>query len=292
MDALDIADPIAAEAIVPVRRRRRRMGVGFVLAAGWIVFVLLLAIFADVLPIQSPTDADFLAKRAPPSAEHWLGTDNLGRDELSRLVHGARISLTVGLCAPVIGAVAGGLLGLLAGYFRGRFEALVVGGVDVLLAFPPLVLALAVTAYLGQTIPNLVMILGVLGIPAFTRVARAATLSLAQREFVVAARAQGATHARILFRELLPNVALPLIAFFLLGVAVTIVVEGALSFLGLGVPPPAPSWGIMIGEGRESLDFAPRLAFMPAAAMFATVLAFNMVGDSLRALTDPRPGAL
>jgi len=132
----------------------------------------------------------------------------------------------------------------------------------------------------------------VLGIPAFTRVARAATLSLAQREFVVAARALGATHARILFRELLPNVALPLIAFFLLGVAVTIVVEGALSFLGLGVPPPAPSWGIMIGEGRESLDIAPRLAFMPAAAMFLTVLAFNMVGDSLRALTDPRPGAL
>jgi peptide/nickel transport system permease protein len=291
MAALEIADPIEAEAIVPARRRRR-MGVGFVLAAGWIVFVLLLAIFADVLPIQSPTDIDFLAKRAPPSAEHWLGTDNLGRDELSRLVHGARISLTVGLCAPVIGVIAGGFLGLLAGYFRGKFEALVIGGVDVLLAFPPLVLALAVTAYLGQTIPNLVMILGVLGIPAFTRVARAATLSLAQREFVVAARALGATHARILFRELLPNVALPLIAFFLLGVAVTIVVEGALSFLGLGVPPPAPSWGIMIGEGRESLDIAPRLAFMPAAAMFLTVLAFNMVGDSLRALTDPRPGAL
>ena len=291
MAALEIVDPIDAEAIVPVRRRRR-MGVGFVLAAGWIAFVLLLAIFADVLPIQSPTDIDFLAKRAPPSAEHWLGTDNLGRDELSRLVHGARISLTVGLCAPVIGVIAGGFLGLLAGYFRGKFEALVVGGVDVLLAFPPLVLALAVTAYLGQTIPNLVMILGVLGIPAFTRVARAATLSLAQREFVVAARALGATHARILFRELLPNVALPLIAFFLLGVAVTIVVEGALSFLGLGVPPPAPSWGIKIGEGRESLDIAPWLAFLPAIFMFLTVLAFNVIGDTLRALTDPRPGAL
>jgi peptide/nickel transport system permease protein len=291
MDALEIADPVAPEAIAPARRRRRA-GVGFVLAAGWIVLVLLLAVFADVLPIQSPTDIDFLAKRAPPSAEHLLGTDNLGRDELSRLIHGARISLTVGLCAPVIGVTVGGFLGLLAGYFRGRFEALVVGGVDVLLAFPPLVLALAVTAYLGQTIPNLVMVLGVLGIPAFTRVARAATLSLAQREFVVAARALGATHARILFRELLPNVALPLIAFFLLAVAVTIVVEGALSFLGLGVPPPAPSWGIMIGEGRESPDLAPRLAFMPAAAMFLTVLAFNMVGDTLRALTDPRPGVL
>ncbi len=198
----------------------------------------------------------------------------------------------MGLCAPVIGVTVGGVLGMLAGYFRGRFEALVVGSMDVLLAFPPLVLALAVTAYLGQTILNLVLVLGVLGIPAFTRVARAATLSLARREFVVAAQALGATHARILLRELLPNVALPLLAFFLLGVAVTIVVEGALSFLGLGVPPPTPSWGIMIGEGRESLDIAPRLAFIPAAAMFLTVLAFNMVGDTLRALTDPRPGAL
>ena len=291
MDALEIADPIAAEAIAPVRRRRR-MGVGFVLAAGWIVFVLLLAIFADVLPIQSPTDIDFLAKRAPPSAEHWLGTDNLGRDELSRLVHGARISLTVGLCAPVIGVIAGGFLGLLAGYFRGKFEALVVGGVDVLLAFPPLILALAVTAYLGQSIPNLTFILGLLSVPAFMRVARAATLTLARREFVIAAQALGATHARILLRELLPNVMLPLFAFFLLAVAVIIVAEGALSFLGLGVPPPISSWGSMIGEGRQSLEMAPRLAFIPAIAMFLTVLSFNLVGDTLRALTDPRQGAL
>jgi len=292
MDALDVADPTLPGELLAPRRRSRRLGMGFLLAAGWIALVVLVAVFADVLPLSSPTDIDFLAKRAPPSAEHWLGTDNLGRDELSRLIYGARISLSVGLLAPVIGVTAGGLLGLLSGYFRGRFEALVVGGVDVLLAFPPLVLALAVTAYLDQSVPNLVLVIGVLGIPAFTRVARASTLTLSQREFVVAARALGATHARILFRELLPNVALPLFAFFLLGVAVTIVVEGALSFLGLGVPPPAPSWGIMIGEGRESLDLAPRLAFLPAATMFLTVLAFNMVGDSLRALTDPRPGAL
>jgi peptide/nickel transport system permease protein len=135
-------------------------------------------------------------------------------------------------------------------------------------------------------------VLGVLGIPTFTRVARAVTLSLSQREFVLAARALGATHARILLRELLPNVALPSLAFFLLGVAVTIVVEGALSFIGLGVPPPAPSWGNMIAEGRESLEVAPWLAFIPAGIMFITVLAFNLVGDTLRALTDPRPGAL
>ncbi len=278
-------------ATAPVRRARQ-LGPTFWIAVGWLVLVFLLAVLAPLLPLSSPTDMDMLERRAFFSAEHWLGTDGLGRDELARLIYGARISLTVGLCAPVIGITVGGALGLLAGYFRGRFETLVVGSMDVLLAFPPMILALAVTAYLGQSILNLTFILGVLGIPAFMRVARASTLTLARREFVIAAQALGATHARILLRELLPNVFLPLLAFFLLGVAVTIVVEGALSFLGLGVPPPAPSWGSMIGEGRESLDVAPRLAFIPAIAMFLTVLAFNLVGDTLRAITDPRQGAL
>ena len=278
--------------VSPVRPRRRRVNGLFVAALVWIALIGLAAILADVLPIMSPTDMDMLGKREPPSAEHLLGTDQLGRDMLSRLIYGARISLTVGLLAPVVGLVVGGALGMMAGYLGGRFEALTVGAVDVLLAFPPLVFALAVTAYLGQSVFNLTMVIGVLSIPAFTRVARATTLSLTQREFVIAARTLGATHTRILLRELLPNVALPLLAFFLLAVAVTIVVEGALSFLGLGVPPPAPSWGSMIGEGRESLDIAPWLAFLPAGFMFVTVLAFNIVGDTLRALTDPRPGAL
>ncbi|MBR0897829.1 ABC transporter permease [Bradyrhizobium tropiciagri] len=278
------------EGTTPVRRRQ--LGMLFWIAAGWMVLVFAVAIFADLLPLPSPTDMDMLERRAPISAEHWLGTDGLGRDELSRLIYGARISLIVGLCAPMIGVTIGGALGMLAGYFRGRFESFVVGSMDVLLAFPPLILALAVTAYLGQSIFNLTCILGVLGIPAFMRVSRAATLSLARREFVIAAQALGATHARILLRELLPNVMLPLLAFFLLGVAVTIVVEGSLSFLGLGVPPPISSWGSMIGEGRESLDVAPMLAFIPAIAMFLTVLAFNLIGDTMRALTDPRQGAL
>jgi peptide/nickel transport system permease protein len=139
---------------------------------------------------------------------------------------------------------------------------------------------------------NITITLGILSIPALTRVARAATLTFAEREFVTAARALGAGHSRILARELLPNIALPLIAFFLLAVAVIIVVEGALSFLGLGVPPPTSSWGGMIAEGRDSLDTAPAIAFLPAGTMFLTVLAFNLVGDRLRALTDPRSGAL
>src|SRR5215218_6796580 len=273
-------------------RKGGRLGPLFWIAIVWIIFVFAVAIFADVLPLPSPTDMDMLERRAPFSAQHWLGTDGLGRDELARVIYGARISLIVGLCAPIIGITLGGALGLLAGYFRGRFESVVVGTMDVLLAFPPLILALAVGAYLGQSVLNLTFILGLLGVPAFMRVARAATLTLARREFVIAAQALGATHARILLRELLPNVMLPLVAFFLLAVAVTIVAEGSLSFLGLGVPPPISSWGSMIGEGRESLERAPRLAFIPAIAMFLTVLSFNLVGDSLRALTDPRQGAL
>jgi peptide/nickel transport system permease protein len=283
-----IDEDIAARPVM----RTRRLGPLFWIAAAWLIIVFAVAALADLLPLASPTDMDMLERRQPPSMGHWFGTDGLGRDELARLIYGARISLTVGLCAPVIGITIGGALGMLAGYFRGRFETLVVGGMDVLLAFPPLILALAVTAYLGQSLLHLTLIVGVLGIPAFMRVARATTLTLARREFVVAAQALGATHARILLRELLPNVFLPLLAFFLLGVAVTIVVEGALSFLGLGVPPPISSWGSMIGEGRESLEIAPRLAFIPAVTMFLTVLSFNLVGDTLRALTDPRQGAL
>jgi peptide/nickel transport system permease protein len=280
-----VARAAAAWAGVP------RFGWLFWLALAWVGVIVIAAGLADLLPLPSPTDMDMLARRAPPSLAHWLGTDRLGRDMLARLVHGARISLTVAILAPLIGLLIGGALGILAGYFRGRLETVVVGGVDVLLAFPPLVLALAVTAYLGQTIANLTYIIGVLSIPGFTRVARAVTLSVAQREFILAARAMGATELRILARELLPNVILPLLAFFLLAVAITIVVEGALSFLGLGVPPPAPSWGGMIGEGRESLETAPRIALLPALFMFLTVLSFNVVGDTLRAHTDPRQGA-
>jgi len=272
--------------------RLSRFGLGFWLAVGFLAAIVVAAALAPLLPLPSPTDMDMLERRMPPSAAHWLGTDRLGRDMLSRLIFGARISLTVGVLAPLIGLLIGGALGIIAAYVRGRLETVIVGGVDVLLAFPPLVLALAVTAYLGQTVANLTYVIGVLSIPAFSRVARAATLSLAQREFILAARAMGATELRILLRELLPNVVPPLLAFFLLAVAVTIVVEGALSFLGLGVPPPAPSWGSMIGEGRESLEIAPRIAFLPALAMFATVLACNVVGDTLRVFTDPRQGAL
>ena len=281
---LSIQDEAAS---APVRGKRK-LGFLFWLASGWVAIILALAILAPLLPLQNPVDMDMLERRAAFSWEHWLGTDSLGRDELARLIFGARVSLTVGLIAPMIGLIVGGALGLLAGYFRGRFETLVVGSMDVLLAFPPLIFALAVTAYLGQSVPNLTLILGVLGIPAFMRVARAATLTLARREFVIAAEALGASHARILLRELLPNVTLPLLAFFLLGVAVTIVVEGALSFLGLGVETDTPTWGLILADGRSFISRAWWMGVFPGLAIMLTVLSINFLGDALRDALDVR----
>jgi peptide/nickel transport system permease protein len=286
MAALDAVGTL--DAAGAVAWRRRSLGIVFWVAVAWIALVLLLALFAPLLPLADPAKMSLLARRAPPSAAHLLGTDALGRDLLARVIFGARSSLAIGLLAPLAATAAGGTLGLLAGYFRGWLATITVGASDVLLAFPPLVLALAVTAYLGQSVPNLILVLAVLTVPAVTRIARAGTLGVREREFVTAARALGASHARILLREILPNIALPLTAYFLVLVAVIITAEGILSFLGLGVPPPLPSWGSMIAEGRDSLDLAPQIAFIPAIAMFLTVLAFNLVGDRLRSLTDPR----
>jgi peptide/nickel transport system permease protein len=289
MAALDVTlEPIAD---VAVRRRRRGLGIVFWMAIGWITLVFAVALLADLLPLADPSRQTLVARLALPSAAHLLGTDALGRDILSRVIYGARASLGIGLIAPLFATLIGTVVGMAAGYFRGWFETVFIGATDVLLAFPPLVLALAIVAYLGQSVTNVIIVLAVLTAPAVTRVARAATLAVRERDFVTAARALGASHTRILRREILPNILLPIGAFFLVLVAVTIVAEGILSFLGLGVPPPAPSWGSMVADGRESLEDAAHPAFVPAGVMFLTVLAFNLVGDTLRAITDPRRGA-
>lgn len=289
MAALDAAGKIPLD-LDTVARHRRSLGIVFWSAVLWIVLILALAIFAGLLPIDNPDRQQLLARRAVPSAAHLLGTDALGRDILARCIYGARASLEIGLLAPLIATLLGTLFGTLAGYFRGPVELLTIGASDVLLAFPPLVLALAIVAYLGQSVANVTIVLAILTVPAVTRVARAATLAVREREFVTAARALGAGHPRILAREILPNIVPSLAAYFLVLVAVIIIAEGILSFLGLGVPPPMPSWGSMMAEGRESLDSAPLIAFAPAAAMFLTVLAFNLVGDTLQAITDSRRG--
>jgi peptide/nickel transport system permease protein len=223
---------------------------------------------------------------------YWLGTDTMGRDVISRLIYGARVSLAVGLLSPVIGFFLGGILGCLAGYFRGRLEALIVAAMDVILAFPGIVLLLAITFYLGPSLRNLVIALGFLTIPAFSRVARAKVLTLRDLEFIQAARLTGAGNLSILIREIIPNVIAPMSAYGLLVVSFMIMAEGALSFLGLGVPAPTPSWGGMIAEGREVLEEAPHVSMIPAGVMFLTVMAFNLIGDSLRSLAEKRTSQL
>jgi peptide/nickel transport system permease protein len=223
---------------------------------------------------------------------YWLGTDTMGRDVASRLIFGARVSLAVGLLSPLIGFFLGGLLGCLAGYYRGHMEAFIVAAMDVILAFPGIVLLLAITFYLGPSLRNLVIALGFLTIPAFSRVARAKTLTLRDLEFIQAARLSGAGNFTILVREIIPNVIAPMVAYALLVVSFMIMAEGALSFLGLGVPAPTPSWGGMIAEGREVLEEAPHVSMIPAGVMFLTVMAFNLIGDNLRSLAEKRTSQL
>lgn len=273
-------------------RRRRRLSWALALPLGWTVLVAFLAISADWLGLPDPAAQELIQRRKPPSAEYLLGTDNLGRDMLSRIIYGARTSLIVGICAPFLGFLVGGAIGMSAGYFRGKVDLLAVGFIDILLAFPALVLALTFVAYLGQSLFNVTLALGILSIPAAARVSRANTLAWANRDFVLAARTIGASNWRILTREILPNVLPAMFAFWLVAVSVIIVAEGALSFLGLGIPAPQPSWGGMIADGREALDVAPHTALIPAAVMFLTVLSLNFLGDMVRNMVDPRRSAL
>ena len=268
------------------------MGLLFWCAAGWLAIVVVTTLLATLLPQADPTAQDYAAVAQPPgTAGHLLGTDSLGRDLLSRAVFGARISLVVTLSAVSVGILVGGLLGMLAGFFRGWLEKAIMAATDALMAFPALVLLLALMATLGSSVRNLVIGLGILGIPAFVRLTRANTLAYSQREFVVAARSLGAVNRRVLSREILPNILPAVGAYAFIVIALLIVAEGSLSFLGAGVPPPASSWGLMIAEGRDSLRTTPWVSFVPGVFMFLTVLSFNLIGDRLREKSDNREGS-
>jgi peptide/nickel transport system permease protein len=281
--------PPAATAATPARRRvGGRSGIVFWLALGWLVIVGICAAFAQWIPVADPEAISVPDMLQPPSAEHLLGTDGTGRDILARLVHGARVSVVVSLSAVSIGLLVGGTLGIVVGFFRGRLETLVMAGVDVILAFPGLVLLLALVAFVGQSLVAISLVIGFLSIPIYARVARANTLSVAQREFILSARAMGARPSRLLVSEVLPNVILPLLAYALVATGVIVILEGSLAFLGLSVPPPAPTWGSMIAEGKRHLEASPHVAIIPAVAMFLTVLSLNLVGDRLRGRFDVR----
>jgi peptide/nickel transport system permease protein len=269
------------------RPGRRRPGLLFWFSSGWLGLVVLAAICAPWLPIADPLTQNYESIAVPPgSVGHPLGTDGLGRDLLARAIFGARISLIVTLCAVLIGIVVGGGLGMLAGYYRGATERIIMAATDAMMAFPALVLLLALMATLGSSVRNLVIGLGLLGVPAFTRLTRANTLVYAQREFITAARSLGALNRRVLWREILPNILPAVGAYAFLVIAILIVAEGSLSFLGIGLPPPAPSWGRMVAEGRDSLQITPHVTFVPSVFIFLTVLSFNLIGDRLREESD------
>ena len=259
-----------------------KLGGSFWLPVTWLFVLLFCVVFADILPIRDPTESDFSNLKSRPDLSYWLGTDVLARDIFSRVIFGARVSLTVGFLAPVFGMIIGLALGMVAGYFRGIGESVVVALIDIILAFPNIVLAMVILFFAGADMINLIIVLTVTSIPANTRIARASTLSYAQREFVIAARAQGASDLRIIFHEILPNIILPQLTYILSFMSIIIMIEGSLSFLGVGIPPPIPTWGGMIAEGFADINTDPHMSFMPALVLFLTVLSLNLIGDRLR----------
>lgn len=275
------------------RWRGRRVATDFWLACVWLGLVVTSAVFANVLPFAESRNAS-KTFTAPVSARpdlfsaHPLGTDTFGLDLLGGVVFGARISLQISVGAVLIGLILGGLVGMIAGYFRGFLDEAVGVLTNSLLAIPPLIFLIALMVALDANVLNLSVALAFLGIPTYARLARANTLVIRQREFVLASRSVGARHVRVMFREILPNLVLPLFSYAFIVLAVLIVAEGSLSFLGLSIPRPEPTWGNMISAGANDLRRTPHLVFVPGIVMFITVFALNRVGDHLRSRWDPR----
>ncbi|GLY38951.1 ABC transporter permease [Amycolatopsis sp. NBRC 101858] len=271
-----------------VRPVRRPRSVLVALSYFWLAVVILSAVLAPVLPL-GPFDIAVGPPRQVPgggSLDLLLGTDQLGRSLLSRVVHGAQVSLVVGTVAGLLGTVIGGTLGMIGGYFGRRVDAVIRLLADAMLAFPPLILLLALSAVLTPSVSTILIGLTLLVIPTFIRLARANTLLWASREFVTAAKNMGAGGIRILFREILPNLLPALAAYLPVVMAALIVAEGSLGFLGMGIPPPTPSWGGMIADGKDAIGDYPHLVFVPATVIFLTVFSLNQAGDHLRRRFD------
>lgn len=259
--------------------------IGMVIAA----VVVLAAVFAPLIATNDITGGDLALRFQPPSAEHWFGTDGLGRDVFSRMLFGARISLQVGVIVVLVSGVIGTIIGAVAGFYGGWVDKILSGYVfNVFLAFPGLLLAIALVAFLGAGLWKLILALCLIGWVGYARVMRGQVLKVREYDFVVAARALGAGDLRILTTHILPNAIQPLIVQASLGMAGAVLSEASLSFLGLGIPPPAPSWGTMIEEARNYFTMHPHVLFFPGAAIALTVLAFNFIGDGLRAYLDPK----
>jgi peptide/nickel transport system permease protein len=258
--------------------------------AGGIVFLLIVgaAVAAPHLAPDNPIRLNVSESLDPPGTHHWLGTDQFGRDILSRIIYGARISVAMGFVAVTISVAGGSVLGLLSGYYRGAVDMTIMRVVDVMLAFPGILLALVIIAVLGPNLGSAMIAVGISGMPVFIRVVRSAALSVREVQYVEAARVAGCGDLRVMFRHVLPNVLAPIIVLVTLGIPGAIIAGAALSFLGLGIRPPTPDWGAMLSEGRSFMSTAWWLSTFPGLAIVVMVMAINLFGDGLRDALDPR----
>ncbi|RSL32507.1 ABC transporter permease subunit [Salibacterium salarium] len=253
--------------------------------------ILLFVITAFVGPYLVPFSAGeqvLVNKLQGPSAEHWFGTDHLGRDIFSRIIHGMSITLYIGFFSVVIGAIVGVIFGIISGYFGGKIDTLIMRAMDILLAFPGILLALGVVTILGPSLNNVIIAVGIFSVPSFARIVRGSTLSVKELEYIDAVRALGASDFRIIVRHVLPNVFSPIIVQATLRIATAILTAAGLSFLGLGAQPPKPEWGAMLSDGRNYIFDAGHVALFPGLAIVIVVLAFNIFGDGLRDALDPK----
>lgn len=267
------------------RFRRNRLGV---VGLGIVILLVVTAVFAPYLAPKDPATQDLRARRSLPSAEYVLGADEFGRDILSRLIYGARVSLVVAVSSVGLGLLIGGFLGLIGAYFGGWIDQAVMRTMDIFLAFPYLLLAIIIVAALGAGLLNTIIAIAVWTTPSFARVTRSAVLQLKERDFVTAALSLGAKDARVMALHLLPNFGAAIVVYASLNMAYAILMESALSFLGLGVQPPTASWAGMIANGRNYVTSAPHIATIPGIAIALAVLGFNLFGDALRDVLDPR----
>ena len=265
--------------------RKQRLGL---IGGGVLCMLLLMALLAPVLAPYDPLAQDLYQRLQPPSTDHWFGTDDFGRDILSRIVYGSRISLRIGLIAISLALTGGTLFGLVAGYRGGMVDMLIMRSMDLMLAFPSILLAIAIVAVIGPGIENAILAVSIVLVPQFARLVRSSVLTVREATYVEAARALGATESRLLFYSILPNCTAPLIVQTTLGMGTAILDAAGLSFLGLGAQPPVPEWGAMLSGGRELLLRAPWVMTFPGLAIFTVVLGLNLFGDGLRDALDPK----
>ncbi|MBQ3446608.1 MAG: ABC transporter permease [Synergistaceae bacterium] len=253
-----------------------------------IAVLVFCAMFAEIISPYSPIKQDLMHMFETPSAAHWLGTDEFGRDILSRLIYGARVSLQVGFIAVGIALVTGGMLGAVSGYYSGRLDNTIMRVMDVLLSIPQTLLAIAIVAALGPSLMNLMIAVGISAVPTYARIVRGSVLSIRSMEFIEAARAAGSSDLRIILKHIIPNSMAPIIVQSTLGVASAILNAAGLSFIGLGIQPPNPEWGAMLSGGRQYIRDYPHMTLYPGLAIMLTILALNFLGDGLRDALDPK----